>query len=404
MVAGSALVDSVVAGSVVASVVDASVVLVVDASVVVVVDPVVDVVDPVVEDPDPVVEDPDPVVDDESASILLNDRWAQPAMAARPTAAIDRRAHRRDQVEGSDSVAGRSVAELRVHTRNTRLARRLCISSSASDCAAFDNCDTPGNLKLTTPLRQQGRSHRSLRTARQSTVERVSLTVTTEGVVSIIQMDDGKANALSPSLMAEVTAALDEAEANPDICAAVLAGRDGRFSAGFDLNIMRSGDFAAIVNLVADGGALVRRIYGGGIPVVAACTGHALAGGALLLLGCDVRVGADIDAKVGLNEVAIGMVLPGWAMTLAEARLSRRHGQRAIVNARVTAPSAAVDVGFLDEVVPADDLMERAVAEAAAMATLEPAAYLASVNAYRGATLALMDEQITADRAAVRAS
>ena len=84
------------------------------------------------------------------------------------------------------------------------------------------------------------------------------------------------------------------------------------------------------------------------IPVVAACTGHALAAGALMLLGCDMRVGVDGPFKVGLNEVAIGMTLPGWAYTICRERLSNRHLQRSLPTARVTDPAGAVDVGFLE--------------------------------------------------------
>ncbi len=69
----------------------------------------------------------------------------------------------------------------------------------------------------------------------------------------------------------------------------------------------------------------MRLLYGCGVPVVAACTGSAVAAGALMLLGCDVRVGADVPAKIGLNEVAIKMVLPDWAFTIAADRLSSRH-------------------------------------------------------------------------------
>ena len=123
---------------------------------------------------------------------------------------------------------------------------------------------------------------------------------------------------------------------------------------------------------------------------------------ALMLLGCDVRVGADIDAKVGLNEVAIKMVLPDWALTIAETRLSKRHIQRSIVNARITSPADAVDVGFLDEVVPAGDLLDRAVAVATELAeTLDPGAYAGTIAAFRGETLTTMDAQVAAARASV---
>ena len=220
--------------------------------------------------------------------------------------------------------------------------------------------------------------------------------------VMVVYLDDGKANALSFAMIDTIMAALAEAEADPDIGAVVLHGRDGRFSAGFDLGVMMADDRSATVNLVADGGDLVRTIYGCGVPVVAACTGHALAAGALILLGCDHRIGADVAAKIGLNEVAIKMVLPDWALTIAQVRLSNRHKQRAIMNARVTGPADAVDVGFLDEIVPDDELLDRAVASAAELAaTLDPGAYRGSVKAFRGPTLETMGEQIARDRASV---
>ncbi|MEM9200166.1 MAG: crotonase/enoyl-CoA hydratase family protein [Actinomycetota bacterium] len=229
-----------------------------------------------------------------------------------------------------------------------------------------------------------------------------ALTIDRRDQVMVLHLDDGKANALSFELIAALVAALSEAEADESIRAVVLHGRPGVFSAGFDLGVMMADDFPAVVNLVANGGELVRTLYGCSVPVVAASSGHALAAGALMLLGCDVRIGTNAPAKVGLNEVAIKMVLPDWALTIAEARLSKRHMQRAIMNARVTSPADAVDVGFLDEVVEDDQLLDRAIAVATELATsLDPKAYAGSVGAFRGSTLATMDSQIAAARAAV---
>ncbi|MGH1489098.1 MAG: crotonase/enoyl-CoA hydratase family protein [Acidimicrobiales bacterium] len=228
--------------------------------------------------------------------------------------------------------------------------------------------------------------------------EQVRTSKVADGSVLLIEMDDGKANALSSSMINDISAALAEAEADDAIVAAVLAGREGRFSAGFDLSVIRSGDPAAIANLVADGGQLVRTIYGCGVPVVAACTGHALAAGALMLLGSDVRVGAEGPFKVGLNEVAIGLTLPDWAHTIAYERLSKRHIQRAIANARVTGPADAIDVGYLDRMVPADQVVEAAIEEAAAMSALDLRAYRRTMSGFRKPTLDLMDSQIASDR------
>jgi enoyl-CoA hydratase len=225
------------------------------------------------------------------------------------------------------------------------------------------------------------------------------LTLERRDNVLVAHIDDGKANALSASLIAAIGAAVDEAEADESVAALVLHGRPGRFCAGFDLDVMRSGDLAAVSALVSDGGALVHRLYGSGVPIVAACTGHALAAGALVLLGCDVRIGADVDCKIGLNEVAIGMVLPDWAMTISQTRLSKRHLQRSVANARITDARGAIEAGFLDEAVSADNVLDAAVAAGAEMAALNRRAYAGTVRSLRGETLATMAAQIASDRA-----
>lgn len=228
------------------------------------------------------------------------------------------------------------------------------------------------------------------------------LSIERRDAVTVLHMDDGKANALSFELLGAIAQAVREAESDRDVGALVLHGRPGRFSGGYDLGVMLGGDLPAIIELVATGGELVRQLYGSSLPVVAACTGHAVAGGALTLLGCDVRIGADIDAKVGLNEVAIKMVLPDWAFTIVEARLNPGHVQRAVANARLTTPREAMAVGFVDEVVEVDAVLDRAVAVAAELAaTLDPSAYARTVAKLRGGVLERMDEQIAADRAAI---
>ncbi len=227
--------------------------------------------------------------------------------------------------------------------------------------------------------------------------ESLVTTETRDGVL-ICHIDDGKANALSASMIQAISDALDSASSDDDIHAVVLNGRDGKFSAGFDLSVMLGDDLDAKVDLVASGGELCRAIYSAPVPVVAACTGHALAAGALMLLSCDVRVGTDVPSKIGLNEVAIGMSLPGWALTLAGERLSRRHIQRAIPTARITDCAGAVDVGYLDEVVTHADVLDTALAHAQSFAELDARAYAVTIRALRGPAIDLMGEQIASDR------
>jgi enoyl-CoA hydratase len=211
--------------------------------------------------------------------------------------------------------------------------------------------------------------------------------VTTElqDEVAVVRFDDGKANAFSPTSMTALNAALDQAE--KEAKAVVIVGRPGRFSGGFDLSVMRAGDAAAVAQMVRSGAELAARLYEFPKPVVIACSGHAIAMGAVLLLSADVRIGAQGDFKIGLNEVTIGMTLPTFAVELANDRLSRRHLQRAAALAELYAPTDAVDAGFLDRVVAPEALLEEAVAEATRHAALDARAHHGTKQNLRAATV-----------------
>jgi enoyl-CoA hydratase len=193
-----------------------------------------------------------------------------------------------------------------------------------------------------------------------------------EGNVARIDLDDGKANALSSDVIAAIESALDRAES--EARAVVIAGREGRFSAGFDLASMTAGPDAAR-ELVTCGAAMLMRIYMFPQPIVAACTGHALAAGAILLLASDTRIGAEGDFKIGLNEVAIGMRLPIFGVELARDRLSKRHFTQSVIQARIYSATEAVDAGFLDVTTAPESVIETAMAEAARLAELRSGAY-----------------------------
>ena len=157
-----------------------------------------------------------------------------------------------------------------------------------------------------------------------------AVTTTVEDGVAVVRLDDGKANALSMAVIHGLHEALDEATA--DASAVCIAGNGKALCAGFDLTVMRGG-IDGMVGLVRSGGELLMRLYGHPQPTVAAVRGHALAAGALLVLACDTRVSGDAPAKIGLNEVAIGMTLPEFAVELARDRLSKRYLTRATIEA-----------------------------------------------------------------------
>ena len=172
-----------------------------------------------------------------------------------------------------------------------------------------------------------------------------AVTTSLAGNVALIRIDDGKVNALTPALLDGLWGALDTAEAHAR--AVVLAGRPGVFCAGLDLDVMRTGGRPAM-ELLRRGTEIFLRLAGFPRPVVTACTGHALAAGAVLLLCADVRICSEGDYKIGLNEVAIGIPLPELVIDLARARLSPRHFTLACNTGRIYSPTGAIDAGFLD--------------------------------------------------------
>jgi len=190
--------------------------------------------------------------------------------------------------------------------------------------------------------------------------------------IATITIDDGKANAVSPQFVEEVNAALDHAES--DKAVVILTGRQGKFSAGFDLSIVSQGG-EATTNLVRSGGQLVLRMLGFPSPIIIACNGHSIALGALLLLSTDFRIGVEGNFKIGLNEVAIGMSLPYFGVEIAKERLTATHLGRSVTNAEIFTPQGAVEAGFLDTVVPEEQLMETAMQSAQAFTKLDMNAY-----------------------------
>ena len=191
--------------------------------------------------------------------------------------------------------------------------------------------------------------------------------------IATITMDDGKVNALSMQMFDEVNAALDRAEAAG--AAVVLAGRDGVFSAGFDLGVVRAGGAAAAA-LVRTGFELSARLLAFPAPVVVACTGHAVAMGVFLLLSGDLRLGAPGTYRITANEVAIGLTMPRPAIEISRQRLAPAHFNRAMILAEVYSPDGAVAAGFLDRVDPEPVPAARAAAER--LAQLDRAALAAT--------------------------
>ena len=212
-----------------------------------------------------------------------------------------------------------------------------------------------------------------------------------DGKIARITFDDGKANALSHAAIDDLNEALDRAESEAK-CVLWL-GRPGRFSAGFDLEVMSQGG-RAVFDLVGKGARLALRVHEFALPVVMGATGHALAMGAILLMAADRRIGTSGNFKIGLNEVAIGMTLPDFGIEFAKARLNPRYLTASVAHAEIYGPEEAVRAGYLDRAVEAEQLESEATRDAEALAQLNLAAHTATKRALRGETIARVRKAI----------
>lgn len=214
------------------------------------------------------------------------------------------------------------------------------------------------------------------------TIETVHYTL--QDRLAIIRIDDGKRNALSPSVLREIYGALDRAES--DRATVIITGREDVFSAGFDLNVMKRGGTNALRMLRA-GYALTARVLAYPYPVIAACNGHSLAMGVFLMLSADYVIGSRGDYKIAANEVAIGLTMPRVAAAMLRHRLNPSAYQRAVTVSQYFSVDAALESGFFDELVNVADLQSRAEELADSFQALDERAHTVSKRRIRAALI-----------------
>lgn len=215
-----------------------------------------------------------------------------------------------------------------------------------------------------------------------------------EGVATLT-LNNGKVNALSPDMIAAFNQCLDQAE--QDRAIVIITGQPGILSGGYDLKVMTSSLDNAF-NLVALGSTLTRRMLAHPYPIIVACPGHAIAKGAFLLLAADYRIGTEGAFNIGLNEVLIGMTMHHAGIALAKDRLTKPAFQRSVINGELFSPQDAIAAGFLDRVVPAEQLMDTAQAMATTMKKINMHAHAKTKLKVRKDLLEALDAAIEVDK------
>jgi enoyl-CoA hydratase len=214
-----------------------------------------------------------------------------------------------------------------------------------------------------------------------------------EDGIATVRMDDGKVNVLSPTMLRELHEAFDQAET--DGAVVILTGRPGKFSGGFELPTLMAGGEPAALMLTA-GFELALRLLTFPTPVVVACTGHAIAMGAFLVISGDYRIGADGPFRLQANEVALGLAMPQIIIELCRLRLNPSHLIRVVALAETFTPEDAIDAGILDAIASPDKLEAAAREVAGRLVTLDLAAFAETKRRLRADAVATIRAAIVA--------
>ncbi len=208
-------------------------------------------------------------------------------------------------------------------------------------------------------------------------------------------MRHGPANAIDADLVATLDRNLDEAEQSGRPL--VLTGSGRFFSAGLNLQSL-PGDREAMGVFLDAFEDLLMRLFLHPCPTVAAVNGHAVAGGAILAAACDVRFGAEGNYRVGVSEVSLGVVFPATAFQIIRSTVPRSRIPEVLLAGHLNKPVGAVGAGFLHELTPAGELLQRAVEHAEMLGAQPRFAYTHSKRALREGYV----ERARARRAACR--
>jgi len=226
-------------------------------------------------------------------------------------------------------------------------------------------------------------------------------TIERTDAIAILTIDRPPANAMSVELLEEIVAALGELELDPP-AALVLAGREGFFSAGVDLKAVPGYGPDEQRRMVTGINTMALTAYGLPFPVVAAITGHAIAGGLVLALCADLRV-ASTDGRYGLTEVKVGVAYPQAAIGVVRAELSAGTARLLALGNELVDADECVRLGAFDEALEPAAVLPRALELAGTLGGFPADVYARTKHELRAATIERLrrdatDDPLLADR------
>jgi 3,2-trans-enoyl-CoA isomerase len=185
------------------------------------------------------------------------------------------------------------------------------------------------------------------------------ITTLNHGAIRELRLNRPPVNALSTELIVALRESIERASAE-GVRSVVISGGPGVFTAGLDLPLLLSLDRGGVERLWRELYALMKSLATSPIPICAALTGHAPAGGTVIALFCDYRVCAAGDFKLGLTEVQVGIPLPPVILWALRRQVGPRQAERLAVGGLVLSPEQALSIGLVDELAPPEAVVERA--------------------------------------------
>jgi enoyl-CoA hydratase len=183
---------------------------------------------------------------------------------------------------------------------------------------------------------------------------------TIDDEVVLLRFEHGKVNAMDTELLTALRDEIDELRRAGSPCL-VLTGRGSSFSAGVDLYRVVDGGAEYVRHFLPLVSTAVRRLLSYPRPVVAALNGHAIAGGFVLACAADRRLLVEGSAKAGVTELPVGVPFPWLALEAVRTVAGERLCRQMVYSGGLYGAAAAQAAGLVDELVPAERLLERAL-------------------------------------------
>lgn len=220
------------------------------------------------------------------------------------------------------------------------------------------------------------------------------IAVTREGAVAVLRLDRPPANAIDLAFVTELESAFADVTATAEAGALVLTGTGGCFSAGLDLKVVPQYAPDQQRAMVTAINRMIAQLYACPLPVVGAINGHAIAGGLIVALACDYRVGTSGACKLGITEVRAGIPFPAAAMAVLQAELPPHVARVMTLRAHNIGPQAALASGLLDELQPSERVLPRAIEVAHDFADIPREAYAGIKHQLRATTIDRINEML----------